>query len=451
MANKNTININIPYKWVGIVLLLAAIPATYLGLKCYARHQAKHDLENIGIVFSEHKFIESACHGDDGTVALFLKAGMDMNVLAISSVDGRVAKSALHCAALTGNLTLAESLLKLGMDASIKDGESNTPLYNAVGYIRNKKGGRSQSNLPLVELLLKHKVDINAAGEGGAPIVASFKSSGNSSEVYDYLLEKGADVNVKNKQEMTPLMLFAQSYKHNKGPVTTRILALIEAGADINARNKRGETALMLAARKRSKEVVNILLESGADINVENNNSETAIGMAISNIDNFKLFLAHGANPNIKLNNEPLLYRAATRNPATLKLLLDYEKTDVNVTNNRGDTVLHYLAGRRNHARNLPLLLAKLADVDVTNNRLETPLIKAARSRSLEAMKLLLEAGANVNAKDTSGFSALHYVNKGIGYSNKTAAYKESTHITHRYTKEYEEMRDLLLKHGAKL
>jgi ankyrin repeat protein len=187
---------------------------TYLGFPFYVKSKAKHDLEKIGIVYSEQKFIDAACSGDDGSVALFIQAGMNINVLAVPSNNDRTTKSALHCAASTGNITLTKSLLDLGADVNIKDDNSNTPLFSASGPIRyNSKKNEVTNNLELVKLLISKGADINAGGVAGPPLMAAIQA--HSFDVFDYLLEKGATVKVKNKDGMTPLMLMAYSYNNH--------------------------------------------------------------------------------------------------------------------------------------------------------------------------------------------------------------------------------------------
>jgi hypothetical protein len=85
------------------------------------------------------------------------------------------------------------------------------------------------------------------------------------------LIEKGADVNIPNKHNNTPLII-------SDDLQTTKML--LEKGANINHANHFGETALMWAVSKENLEKVKMLLEAGADINLLTNNGSTAMDYA---------------------------------------------------------------------------------------------------------------------------------------------------------------------------
>jgi ankyrin repeat protein len=58
------------------------------------------------------------------------------------------------------------------------------------------------------------------------------------------------------------------------------VKALIDKGADVNAKDKDGQTALMLAAGGGYTEIVKALIEKGADVNAKNNTGDTALSLA---------------------------------------------------------------------------------------------------------------------------------------------------------------------------
>lgn len=395
-----------------IVVLLVGV-VVYFGLPQYTKYKAKQDIERVGITFSEQKFVEKACDGDEGSVALFIRAGMNINVLAVPPNNDRTAKSVLHCAAGLGNLTLVKSLLDLGADVNIKDDASSTPLFSASGPIRQNRRGDLANNLDVVKLLIERGADINAGGVAGTPIVAAVQS--RSFEVFDYLLEKGADVKAKNKEGMTPLMLLAYAYNNKGKEMAGRVAALIKSGADINVTNQSGQTALMIAVNNRSKDMVRVLLENGADPSVEDKNGSNILTYAMSDPETLKMFLEKGADPNVSVSGQPILHQAATRSDAAFQILLASKKTDVNIKNSNGDSVLHILARAPQYAQKINLLLARSALVNATNNQLETPLIKAVQSRNLSAITVFLDSQANVNARDAAGRTALYYANQNAG------------------------------------
>lgn len=114
-------------------------------------------------------------------------------------------------------------------------------------------------NLGIVRTLLNAGADINARSKYGdtALTAATYFCHPN---VTDFLLENGADVNVKNEGfGSTPLMLAVEC-----GDLTS-VKALIKKGANVNEKNKKGMTALIPASVKGHTEIVQALLEAGAN------------------------------------------------------------------------------------------------------------------------------------------------------------------------------------------
>ncbi len=93
---------------------------------------------------------------------------------------------------------------------------------------------------------------------------------GRGGEIIKLLVDRGADVNVKNSGGMTPLMMAS-----TKGNVDV-VNALLEKGADINARDSHKRTALFMAARGGHGNVAKILLDKGIDVTAVDKDGHTA-------------------------------------------------------------------------------------------------------------------------------------------------------------------------------
>ena len=195
----------------------------------------------------------------------------------------------------------------------------------------------------------------------------------NCTELFDFLLAIGANVNSKAKNGGdTPLMTAALFGRVN---LAKRLLAV---GADVNARNDSQWTALKIAVLHRQKEIIKVLLDAGADTKVkdEKDNSLLIDAAMLGDMDLVNYLAATGINTDAR--------------------------------NKDGWTALVYAACRTN-AEMLRALIAAGSDVNQRDRQGKTPLMWAAASGSKESVKELISLGVDVNAIDRNGKSALDY------------------------------------------
>lgn len=100
-------------------------------------------------------------------------------------------------------------------------------------------------------------------------------------------LQKGADVNARNKDGLTPLIAAA-----DKGHLEV-VKFLVEKGADVNAKDNNGRTPLIAAAPLGYLEMVKFLVDKGADVNAKNNNGITPLKVATAAVA--EVLKQHGA------------------------------------------------------------------------------------------------------------------------------------------------------------
>ena len=172
-----------------------------------------------------------------------------------------------------------------------------------------------------------------------------------------------------------------------------RVLELLAKGASVRARDKIGRTPLMLAAIHGRVEAVKVLLENGSELDAANKNGGTAFWFAIVNSkpEVVAMLIEHGAG--LTVDGRPALFLASDTSVA--KVFLD-RGVDVNVRDSTGNTALMVAAGTGKHLL-ASFLIAHGADVNAVNKGGATALSMASTGpfgRDRQMMKLLKKAGA---------------------------------------------------------
>lgn len=291
-------------------------------------------------------------------------------------------------------------------------------------------------NLDLVKAELAAGTDPNPPEwhHGYAPL--QFAAGNGDAVMTRLLLAAGADTEYRDHNGDRALLWAAYS-----GTAET-VKLLLDAGspADSGA-DPHGETPLMTASWYNHEDMVRLLLAAGADPNRRDQSSLTALHLA-ARTDNaalVQMLLEAGANPNVVTESlyETPMHEAAMRSTPAIIALLAKAHAVTEIRDHEGMTPLHRAAALGNGA-NVVALIAASANPDAPRLDGTTPILSAltplddgpgvsvvlaalaevtddkdrtfaaalARGR-LQVVFRLLERGADVNARDEQGRSAL--------------------------------------------
>lgn len=279
------------------------------------------------------------------------------------------------------------------LDISSRKSEGITPLIEAC----------TNGDYDLVTSLLEEEgADINEKDKDGySPLTWAFYSG--FPDIVSLLLNKGADINNTEKTGHSPLMWACQNGNSNI------VSLLLNKGIDINQADKDGYTPLMWACYNAHLDIVNLLLNKGANIHVKTETGKNALYILCSTQ------VKHPFG-DYDWEYENNVYEIAKK---LVELGIDVESTSTEYLPYRrcrgipkehtGCTILMAVIIRKKLTSVADLLIKNGANVNAVNNSGRTALIYAAMGNDAELVKLLLIAGANKEQFDMYGHDACYY------------------------------------------
>ncbi len=390
------------------------------------------------------------------TAKVLIDAKADVNA---NSMDG---STPLHAAIRHRDIGIVNHLLRAGANLDAKDKQGNTPLSlakqagesftAALTAAGAKSDGRTDllravdaGDLNRVKSLIRDRADVNETGPGRSSAVHLASKSGHG-EILTELIHAGAKVDERDESGLRPLHYAANAAVADE---------LIKAGAKVNESNGRRASASPLnhAALEGRADVVKVLIAHKADV-------------------------TSGEAPG------PLIGATFAGRDRVVEVLLDAGVTANEETAVKHESALHVAAGGGFADMGCPehvtaeirlkiakLLIEKGADVnakaDVGYFVDSTPLHAAAGSGHLEILKLLLDKGAAVDAASPRGLSAGYTaIHKAAEHGHEAAVQlliERKADVNALTSKENfrgvrtpldlakdQKVRALLIKHGAK-
>jgi ankyrin repeat protein len=417
---------------------------------------------------------DAARNGDVAQVRQLIKSGADVNAPA---TDG---STALLFAAYDSDAEMIKALLGAGANPNLANHFGVTPLLQSSRYGDESsmeallKGGADiqkaqregetplmaaarAGSVPAVKLLLKHGADPNATESLQDESALMWATAEDHLDVVDALLVAGANPNLKARvSDLTkrstrtdfPTGGFTAVMWAARNGDETIIRRLVAGGADLKIANGDGATPLMLTIINDRFDLAVKLLDLGADANdgslyqaVEMHDATTDWRAKdgtrlradhpnqLTALDLIKVLLDHGADPN-KLyqdqmhsasmccdthnNGTPFFRAAVAADVEALKLMIpkgaNLEWSPKEIEKGPRDLLGPSVAGKT------PLMVAMDGGKGVgmaggpgdIREGAKPPFREVSNRNPLDAMQVLIDAGANINAKTPAGDSALH-------------------------------------------
>lgn len=397
---------------------------------------------SVAAAGAEFPLVQAAKNQDTEAVRTLLTEGAGVNRM---PPPGGL--TALHWAVQWDHAEIADLLIGSGAEVNAADAYDVTPL--TLACINASTG--------MVQRLLNAGANPNVVQATGETTLMTC-ARGGVVDAVDLLLARGVDVNAREATHGQTALMWAAWEGH-----TDIVGALIDQGADIDAQTTTGYTALLLAAREGDEDTTRTLLDVGADINAAAEDGTTALVVAIirRHTEYAEFLLNHGADPNLGPGFTPLHWAAGEWDTELndlsngvaegnewsvfgglrdadrvriVRLLLAHganPNTRTDRTPGFGIAVKGHLgnitggtpfliAARANDVGVMRELLTHGADPLVPTQNGTTPLMMAAgighepgitrsaEHEALEAIYLCVELGADVNAVNDAGDTALH-------------------------------------------
>jgi ankyrin repeat protein len=398
------------YRWLWAIPVLAVIGAPAAG--------------------ADLSLIDAVKKSDSAGVRTLLDRHGDPNA---AEPDGT---TALHWAVTRDDLEMADRLIQAGARVKAANRYGVTPLTIAC----------INGNRAMVAMLLNAGADPKTALPEGETALMTAARTGNA-EVVKLLLDRGADVGAKEGWHGQSALMWAAAENHSAA-----VAVLIDAHADIHARSNGGFTPLLLAVRAGHEGMVHQLVAAGANVDDTVKDGTSALHLALINA-RYELavwLLDHGANANAnrpgwtpfhqlewtRRPNEGRLIpavptgrmetmdvaRALVKHGANLNARQSKEPSDGHrhMRNRLGATPF-FLAAKAADVEMMKFLVDNGADPAVGTDEHTTPLMAAAgvgiwqlgenpgtNDEAVEAVKLCLDLGGDVNAVDDQGDTAMH-------------------------------------------
>jgi ankyrin repeat protein len=327
----------------------------------------------------------AARRNDVATAGALIKAGADVKAAT------RYGITPMNLAAVNGNAEMIRLLLDAGADPNTGTPSGETALMTAA----------RTGHVEAVTLLLDRGANVNAKETEHAQTALMWAVTESHTDVVELLLARGADINARTnvtmpKGEYVPARAGGAS---GTGIVRQRALPTPDGGM----------TSLLFAVRDGNAAMTRLLLDRGADIGQSSGNRTSPLLIALLNgqVGIASELLDRGANPNAADD----YHRAALFAAIDLRNFNHEKYTDLPTDGRDPLDLIKVLlkkgADPNAKTNTVPVHGLMQFDASWVNFDGQTPFVRAALSGDIAVMRLLLDAGADAKIATVQGTTAL--------------------------------------------
>lgn len=300
----------------------------------------------------------------------------------------------LFYAFMMGYPQIVNTLVDRGADVNAEDNAGYLVTYYAANAALN------EGTMEALDVLISRGADINRLNRGGYSMMSACAQHGFI-PVMEILLEKGADIRVRNTAYGGTLLHDAALGGHIES-----VRFIIGKGLGPNERATDGATPLITASKKGNTDAARALLDAGADINAVDKFSRTALHYASEKggWELIDLLIARGADKTIK-DTWGKTYDQITGDESSATVIVTPGgKKETGAADPEGNTPLHS-ASAKGITKEVKLLVSRGADLNARNNAGNTPLHAAAEKGKISTVRLLLDSGARADIRNAKGLT----------------------------------------------
>lgn len=314
--------------------------------------------------------------GDRELVEALVDAGANVNW------RNEYGASTMSEAAMRGDVDILRTLLEHGADPDLGNNEGETPLMVVA----------RAGNLEAADLLLDHGADIDAREQWGGQTAAMWAASQHQPAMLELLIARGANIDLKGYPRIWDRTIMNEPRPKDM--------------------NNGGFSPLHYAAREGCTECVRVLAKGGADLNATDPDRVSPLNLALINMhfDTAMAFIEAGADVNQwDIFGRAPLYNAIDLNTMPVGGRPDIPSSDTTTGYDVAKVLLEKGANPNMQLKVRPPYRNAVFDRGADNplSTGATPLIRAARSADVESVKLLLDHGALVDLPNAQGHTPL--------------------------------------------